>query len=36
MAEAAKYAEKHNSKGLYFPWQTAVTGGSVDLAAIGN
>jgi|TARA_B110000285_G_C14799389_1_gene456692 trehalose/maltose hydrolase-like predicted phosphorylase len=20
MGEAAKYAEKHNSKGLYFPW----------------
>ena len=36
MGEASKYAIKHNSKGLYFPWQTAVTGKAVDLAALGE
>lgn len=36
MGEASKYAVKHNSKGLYYPWQTAVTGKAVDLAALGE
>jgi len=35
-SEAAAYAAEHKLKGLYFPYQTAATGKSVDLAEFAN
>ena len=34
--EAASYASQHNLKGLYFPYQTASTGKSVDFVEFAN
>lgn len=33
---AAAYAKAHKFEGLYYPWQTASTGDSVDLATFAN
>jgi len=34
--KAAEYAKKYKSQGLYFPYQTASTGESVDLLEFAN
>jgi len=33
---AQVYAKAHQASGLYYPWQTAATGGAVDLAEFSN